>query len=231
MPDCFLRRSRRALLLSSFLLCSGVGCKPSRDPQTQLQDALLPLCRALPGLASQMAQPSLPAKQAAPLLRSGLEPYRSRFAALSAQYQALSPLEKRRLMASVSRNCATELRAFYVALSRVTVRFRSEDEAKDLVRSAVESWRDSHALWAFELFAQDTVAELKEMAEEDEAEEKDEEEKDGDKDGSDKDGNDKDGNDKDGSKNDDAPAQRKDASIAKDRSTLSRQPKEPAHAR
>jgi len=159
------RRCAGALLLSSFLL-GGIGCTRSRDPQTELREALLPLCRALPALASHMAKEPLPPEQAAPLLRRGLEPYRSRFAELSPLYGALSPVEQRRVMASASRACAEELRAFYIALSRVMDRIHNEHEAKVLVRDAVLAWKDSHALWAFELFAQDTVAELKEMAEE-----------------------------------------------------------------
>ncbi len=112
-----------------------------------------------------MAGQPQPVAQAAPLLRRALEPYRSQLAALSPLYGALSPTEKRRVMASASRACSGELRAFYIALSRVTARFHGEDEAKVLVRETVQTWKDSQALWAFELFAQDTVAELKEMAE------------------------------------------------------------------
>lgn len=112
-----------------------------------------------------MAGQPMPVAQAAPLLRAGLEPYRSRVAALAPLYRALSPTEQRRVMAAVSRACSDELRAFYVALSRVTARFQGEEEAKVLVRPTVQTWDASQALWAFELFAQDTVAELKEMAE------------------------------------------------------------------
>lgn len=168
-----------AVLLSSFLLFPSAGCKRSQDPQAALHAALVPLCRALPTLASQLAQQPLPSPQAAPLLRAGLEPYRARFAALSPQYQALSAAAKRRLMADVSRACATELRAFYVALAAITARFQNEEQAKRLVRETVQSWRDSQSLWAFELFAQDTVAELREMADEEEDEDSD---KDSDKD-------------------------------------------------
>ena len=162
-----------AVLLSSFLLFPVAGCKRSQDPQAALHAALVPLCRALPTLASQLAQQPLPSPQAAPLLRAGLEPYRARFAALSPQYQALSAAAKRRLMADVSRACATELRAFYVALAAITARFQNEEQAKRLVRETVQSWRDSQSLWAFELFAQDTVAELREMADEEEDEDSD----------------------------------------------------------
>ena len=112
-----------------------------------------------------MASQPLSVEQAAPLLRRALEPYRSQLAALSPLYRALSPMEKRRVMAGASRACASDLRAFYIALSHVTARFHGEEEAKVLVREAVHAWKASQALWAFELFAQDTVAELKEMVE------------------------------------------------------------------
>lgn len=165
------RHAARALLLSSFLLGLGPGCRRSPDPQVQLQAALLPLCRALPALAAGMAGQPLSVEQAAPLLRRALEPYRSQLAALSPLYRALSPMEKRRVMAGASRACASDLRAFYIALSHVTARFHGEEEAKVLVREAVHAWKASQALWAFELFAQDTVAELKEMVEEEDEEE------------------------------------------------------------
>jgi hypothetical protein len=48
----------------------------------------------------------------------------------------------------------------------VTARLHGEEEAAEMVTKSVRAWKDSDALWAFELFAHDTVAELREMAEE-----------------------------------------------------------------
>lgn len=159
---------RPPLLLSLFVFGLGSGCRPSPSPYQTLHEGLLPLCRALPEIARRGEFLHLTPKEAGTLLVTALEPHRARLSALSASYEALPPTERRVVLARVSQACAPELRAFYLALARVTATLHGEDEAAEMVSPAVRAWQGSGALWAFELFARDTVAELREMAEEDE---------------------------------------------------------------
>jgi hypothetical protein len=138
-----------------FVLGLGSGCRPSPSPYQTLHEGLLPLCRALPEIARRGEFLHLTPKEAGTLLVTALEPHRAR-----------PPTERRVVLARVSQACAPELRAFYLALARVTATLHGEDEAAEMVSPAVRAWQDSGALWAFELFARDTVAELREMAEE-----------------------------------------------------------------
>ena len=153
------------LLLSLFVLGLGSGCRPR---SVALPDAArrahAAVSRAARDRAARRALAPL-AKEAGTLLVTALEPHRARLAGLSASYEALPPTERRVVLARVSQACAPELRAFYLALARVTATLHGEDEAAEMVSPAVRAWQDSGALWAFELFARDTVAELREMAE------------------------------------------------------------------
>ncbi len=161
------------LLLSLFALGLAASCRPSPSPYQTLHEALLPLCRALPEIARRGELLKLAPEEAGGLLQRALEPHRARLAALSPSYHALSPSEQRLVLSQVARSCDRELREFYLSLSAVTARLHGEAEAAAMVHKSVRAWQDSGALWAFELFAKDTVAELKELAEE-EAEREDE---------------------------------------------------------
>jgi hypothetical protein len=154
------------LLLSLFALGIGVGCRPSPSPYQNLTEALLPLCRALPEIARRGELLQLSPEASGAFLRTALEPHRARLSALAPSYHALSPAEQRLVLSRVSQTCGKELREFYLALSGVTARLHGEEEAAEMVTKSVRAWKDSDALWAFELFAHDTVAELREMAEE-----------------------------------------------------------------
>lgn len=148
------------------------GCdRPVAESRAQLlEGALLPLCRELPTMAAQLDQLRLEPEQAGPLVQALLEPHRSRIGAMSALYLSLRPQQQRALFARVSRACQRELREFYVSLASISARVENEEEGRELVRPAVVAWRASGALWAFELFAQDTVAELQHMADGEEGE-------------------------------------------------------------
>lgn len=152
--------------MSLFALGLAASCRPSPSPDQALHEALVPLCRALPEIARRGELLKLAPEAAGGLLVRALEPHRARLSALSPSYHALSPPEKRRVWSQVARSCDRELREFYLSLSAVTARLHGEAEAAELVHKSVRAWQDSGALWAFELFAKDTVAELKEMAEE-----------------------------------------------------------------
>lgn len=167
------------LLMSLLVLGIGADCRPSPSPYQTLQEALLPLCRALPEIARKGELLQLSPEESGAFLHTALEPHRARLAALSPSYRALAPAERRLILSRVSQSCARELREFYVALGKVTARLHGEEEAAEMVTRSVRAWQDSGALWAFELFAHDTVAELKEMAEE-EGEREDERERGGD---------------------------------------------------
>jgi hypothetical protein len=95
-----------------------------------------------------------------------LESHRRRVSELAEAYEELPAPRRMVVQTLVSKQCQSELKAFYGLLGDLTRGFETKrpEAFQELLREVVIPWQQSESLWAFEFFSPEAVEEVEEMA-------------------------------------------------------------------